>query len=97
LALLILITLTFIDFKSRRPGTQYGLDLLFLTINTRLPSIVAIPRYKVDKGVIVVELCNIAVTSRRKPRIEHKGSLEAPIESELKIIMQNVSPLEDTA
>jgi len=97
-------TLTFIEVKSRRPGRQYGSDLLSLTINTRLPSAVAIPRYKVDtvreevdKGVIVVELYTLAVAGRKKPWIEHKGNLEAPIEDELKPLMKNVSLLEDNA
>ena len=97
-------TLTFIEVKSRRPGKQYGSDLLSLTINTRLPSAVAIPRYKVDtvrrevdKNAIVVELYTLAVAGRRKPWVEHKGDLEAPIEDELKPLMHNIPLLEDNA
>ena len=97
-------TLTFIEVKSRRPGKQYGFDLLSLTINTRLPSAVAIPRYKVDtvrgkvdKNAIVVELYTLAAAGRRKPWVEHKEDLEAPIENELKPLMQNIPLLEDNA
>ena len=99
-------TLTFIEVKSRRPGKQYGSDLLSLTINTRLPSAVAIPRYKVkvdivrrgvDKNAIVVELYTLAVAGRRKPWVEYKGDLEAPIEDELKPLMHNIPLLEDNA
>jgi len=97
-------TLTFIEVKSRRPGKQYGSDLLSLTINTRLPSAVAIPRYKVDtvreevdKNAIVIELYTLAVAGRRKPWVEHKEDLEASIEDELKRLMQNIQLLEDNA
>ncbi len=97
-------TLTFIEVKSRRPGKQYGPDLLSLTVNTRLPSAIAIPRYKVDtirgevdKNAVVVELHTLASAGRRKPWVEHKGDLEAPIEDELKPLMQNIPLLEDNA
>ena len=97
-------TLTFIEVKSRRPGKQYGLDLLSLTINTRLPSAVAIPRYKVDtvrgevdKNAIVVELYTLTVAGRRKPWVKHKGDLEAQIEDEIKPLIQNIPLLEDNA
>jgi len=97
-------TLTFIEVKSRRPGKQYSPDLLSLTINTRLPSAVAIPRYmvdpvrkEIDKNAIVVELYTLAVAGRRKPWVEHKGDLEASIENELKKLMQNIKVLEENA
>ena len=97
-------TLTFIEVKSRRPGKQYRSDILSLTINTRLPSAVAIPRYRVDaargevdRNAIVVELYTLAVAGRRRPWVEYKGGLEALIEDELKPLMQNISLLEDNA
>ena len=96
-------TLTFIEVKSRRPGKQYGPDLLSLTINTRLPSAVAIPRYKVntvreevDKNAIVIELYTLAAASRKKTWVEHKGDLEASIEDELKPLIQDIPLLEDS-
>jgi len=97
-------TLTFIEVKSRRPGQQYKFDLLSLTINTRLPSAIAIPRYKVDvkqkkvdEDAIVVELYTLAVAGKKKPWIEHKRDLEASIEDELKPLMQNIALLKENA
>ena len=97
-------TLTFIEVKSRRPGRQYWSDLLSLTINTRLPSAVAIPRYGVDKrerrvkeDVIVVEFYVLVVAGRRKPWVIRKGEMEAPVEKELKPLMCNIALLKDNA
>lgn len=98
-------TLTFVEVKSRRPGKMYMSDLLSLTINTRLPSAIAIPRYKVDEekelvvdNAIVVEFYTLAAAGRRR-WVEHKkdNDLEAPIEDELKPLMQNISLLEENA
>jgi hypothetical protein len=96
-------TLTFIEVKSRRDN--YKPDLLSLAINTRLPSAVAIPRYKVDKekrsidkSTIVVDLYTLAVAGRKRPWITRKDEyLKAPIEDELKPLMQNIPILEENA
>jgi len=97
-------TLTFIEIKSGRPAWRYKLDLLSLTINTRLPSAVAIPRYevnieqrKIDNNSIVVELYILAAAGRRPPWIEHKEDLKAPIEEELRPLMQNIALLRRNA
>lgn len=97
-------TLTFIEVKSRR-SRQYLSDLLSLTINTKLPSAIAIPRYKanieqksIDKNTIVVEFYTLSMAGKReKPWIEHRENknLEASIEDELKPLIQNISLLED--
>jgi hypothetical protein len=96
-------TLTFIEVKSRRPGRQYRSDLLSLTISTRLPSAVAIPRYGIDRGqkrisedTIVVELYALAAAGRRQ-WVELKESLEALIVEELKPLMQNIALLRENA
>ena len=97
-------TLTFIDVKSKGPGEMYQQDLLTLTITTRLPSAIAIPRYGVDEhetireDVIVVEHYILSAAGK-KQWIKHDKSkdLEAPIEDKLKPLMQNITILEDNA
>ncbi len=95
-------TLTFIEVKSRR-GKFYS-DLLSLAINTRLPSAVAIPRYKVDNGkhsidksTIVVDIYTLAAAGENRWINRKYEYLKAPIEDELKPLMQNISVLEENA
>ncbi len=97
-------TLTFVEIKSRRPAGQYKADLISLTVNTRLPSAVAIPRYEVDikrrevdENYIVAEFYKLAVAGRRAPWIVHWRNLKAPVEEELKPLMQNIAVLRENA
>lgn len=102
-------TLTFIEVKSQRLNKlnykYYRSYLLSLAINTRLPSAIAVPRYKVDKqrgliddSNIVVEFYTLAAAGN-KQWIEHNENkyLEAPIDDELKPLMQNIPILKYNA
>jgi len=97
-------TLTFIEIKSRRPASRYKSDLISLTISTRLPSAVAIPRYEVDimqqeviENCIVAELYKLVVAGRKAMWIEHGRDLKAPIEEELRPLIQNITVLKKNA
>ncbi|MEB3757080.1 MAG: hypothetical protein GSR79_09540 [Desulfurococcales archaeon] len=102
-------TLTFIEVKSQRLNKinykYYRSYILSLAINTRLPSAIAVPRYKVDKqrgliddSKIVVEFYTLA-SAGNKQWIEHNENkyLEAPIGDELKLLMQDISILKYNA
>ena len=102
-------TLTFIEVKSQRLNKTnykyYKSYLLSLAINTRLPSAIAVPRYKVDKQRGLIDDSNIVVefytlaSAGNKQWIEHNENkyLEAPIDDELKPLMQNISILKYNA
>jgi len=102
-------TLTFVEVKSSRasvePSSILSL-LLSLTISTRLPSAIAIPRYEVnvEKGVIdenciVVEFYTLTTVGKKRPRIVHdeEKDLKADVIDELKPLMQNISILRENA
>jgi hypothetical protein len=99
-------TLTFIEVKSNRARVkEFKKDLLSLTINTRLPAAIAVPRYRVNKNTsqidengIVVELYTLSSVPG-KVWIEHveEKNLEADIENELKPLMQNITLLRKNA
>ena len=99
-------TLTFIEVKAVKPETASGRvfknDLLSLTINTRLPSAVAVPRYGVKEGEIdetsvVVEFYILKMMGKKKPWVEHDRDLAAPIEEELRPLMRGIKLLRDNA
>jgi len=99
-------TLTFIEVKAVRPkagsGWVFRNDLLSLTINTRLPSAVAVPRYgikegEVDESNIVVEFYVLKMMGKRKPWVEYDRDLDAPVEEELRPLMGGVTLLRDNA
>ena len=99
-------TLTFIEVKAVRPETGSGWvfrnDLLSLTINTRLPSAVAVPRYgikegEIDESDVVVEFYVLKMMGKRKPWVEHDRDLDAPVEEELRPLMGGITLLRDNA
>jgi hypothetical protein len=98
-------TLTFVEVKSSRASVEPS-SLLSLTINTRLPSAIAIPRYEVnvEKGVIdenriVVEFYTLTTAGKKRPRMVHdeEKDLKADVIDELKPLMQNISILRENA
>jgi hypothetical protein len=98
-------TLTFVEVKSNRASVEPS-SLLSLTINTRLPSAIAIPRYEVDveKGVIdenriVVEFYTLTTAGKKRPWIipDKEKDLKADVIDELKPLMQNISILRENA
>ena len=83
----------------------YKSYLLSLAINTRLPSAIAVPRYKVDEeralikeDGITIEFYTLAAAGNRQ-WIEHNKNkdLEATIEDYLKPLMQCISVLRNNA
>ncbi len=102
-------TLTFIEVKSQRLNRAnyryYKSYLLSLAINTRLPSAIAVPRYRVDKekrlidtNGIVIEFYTLAAAGSQQwiEHVENKD-LDAPIENYLKPLIQNISILQNNA
>jgi hypothetical protein len=98
-------TLTFVEVKSSRAKVKPS-ELLPLTLNTRLPSAIAIPRYGVDvekkiidENRIVVEFYTLTTAGKKRPWIVHdeKRNLEADVVDELKPLMQNISILIENA
>jgi len=97
-------TLTFIEVKSKRAGVrQYKGDLLSLMINTRLPSAIAVPRYRVDEKAGLIDESGIVVeifTLRSVPQrvwTEREKEIEADIDNELKSLMQGTTLLRENA
>jgi hypothetical protein len=99
-------TLTFIEVKSKRAGIgQYKGDLLSLMINTRLPSAIAVPRYRVeekagliDENGIVVEIFTLgSVPKKVWMETKREKEIEADIDNELKLLMQGIALLRENA
>jgi len=97
-------TLIFIEVKSKRAGVrQYKGGLLSLMINTRLPSAIAVPRYRVeekagliDESGIVVEIFTLRSVHQRVWTKREK-EIEADIDNELKSLMQGITLLRENA
>ncbi len=101
--------MTFIEVKSQRLNRAnykyYKSYLLSLAINTRLPSAITVPRYRVDKekgliddSAIVIEFYTLAAAgSKQWIRRDEDKDLDAPIEVYLKPLIQNISILKDNA
>jgi hypothetical protein len=97
-------TLTFIEVKSKRAGVrQYKGGLLSLMINTRLPSAIAVPRYRVEEKAGLIDESGIVVeifTLRSVPQrvwTEREKEIEADIDNELKSLMQSITLLRENA
>jgi hypothetical protein len=99
-------TLTFIEVKSKRAGIgQYKGDLLSLMINTRLPSAIAVPRYRIeekagliDENGIVVEIFTLgSVPKKVWMETKREKEIEADIDNELKLLMQGIALLRENA